>query len=294
MAGNVQGFTICEVKGAAAASSTTWHHEFVPANVYYGGTGSNRFIEFGPKGKGFRIGQHDGSHMSVAHAGTKKTNVIYRADGTEHSGPRTDYNQGFISKSVMGMFGKPGSCPGVFQSCYVNGRTSWSSSAFAHTTSPTMYWPSAFTGAAAKATAFLALKMEHPGQQAMGYYVKYQVCKKTSNLVQTGSGGNKYEVKWSNCPKWGKFGTCAEQLGAGMKLMEIASQQTAKCMLDPAAIKAMDGYTAACKATDSDAVLRAAIVAAGWKVHAEGSAEYTTAYNKCKQGPDKDPSFCPK
>ena len=57
--------------------------------------------------------------------------------------------------------------------------------------------------------------MEHAGQSTLGYYIKYQVCKSQRVLVQTGAVGNKYQNRWANCPKWGKFGTCAEQVGPG-------------------------------------------------------------------------------
>ena len=50
------------------------------------------FLEFGP----WRLGQVDGSHFSLSHSGGQ-TAMIWRDDGTEHPGPRTDFNT----------FGKP-------------------------------------------------------------------------------------------------------------------------------------------------------------------------------------------
>merc|ERR1712070_283351 len=48
-----------------------------------------RFIELGAL---WRVGDVDGTHMSIGTGDTEKTAVIYRNDGTIHPGPRTDYN----------------------------------------------------------------------------------------------------------------------------------------------------------------------------------------------------------
>jgi hypothetical protein len=45
------------------------------------------FLQFGP----WRLGQVDGTHASLSHE-SGKTAMIWRSDGTEHPGPRTDYN----------------------------------------------------------------------------------------------------------------------------------------------------------------------------------------------------------
>lgn len=50
--------------------------------------GGESFIKLGP----WRIGDFDGTHFSFAHCQTSKTAVIFRSDGTVHSGPRSDYN----------------------------------------------------------------------------------------------------------------------------------------------------------------------------------------------------------
>jgi len=94
----------------------TWSKDFFAQDVHYG----DRFVEFGEKGKGWRVGEVDGSHMSIGYKPTGKTAVIYRSDGTIHPGPRTDYNVN--SRTPTGLLGQPNKCPGLFQDCWVNGR----------------------------------------------------------------------------------------------------------------------------------------------------------------------------
>jgi len=48
---------------------------------------STKFVEFAGQ---WRLGDVDGAHFSLAHKGGK-TAMIWRSDGTQHPGPRTDY-----------------------------------------------------------------------------------------------------------------------------------------------------------------------------------------------------------
>ena len=61
----------------------TWGHALTAGNVFVG----NNFVQIGQ----WRLGDFDGTHMSIYAADTGKTAVIYRSDGTIHPGPRTDY-----------------------------------------------------------------------------------------------------------------------------------------------------------------------------------------------------------
>jgi hypothetical protein len=56
----------------------------VASNIFIG----DAFIQFGDS---WRLGDVDGQHFSLAHA-DGKTAMIWRNDGTEHEGPRTDYS----------------------------------------------------------------------------------------------------------------------------------------------------------------------------------------------------------
>ena len=60
----------------------TWSHDLIPQDVHYG----DRFIEFGERNKGWRIGDVDGTHMSITFKLSGKTCVIFRSDGTVHPG----------------------------------------------------------------------------------------------------------------------------------------------------------------------------------------------------------------
>lgn len=64
---------------------STWSKSLTPSRVAQGA----RFVELGAL---WRVGDVDGTHMSVGTMNTQKTAVIYRNDGTIHPGPRTDYN----------------------------------------------------------------------------------------------------------------------------------------------------------------------------------------------------------
>jgi hypothetical protein len=57
------------------------------------------FLQFGP----WRLGQVDGGHASLSH-NSGQTAMIWREDGTQHPGPRTDFNtfgQALTPKNVF-------------------------------------------------------------------------------------------------------------------------------------------------------------------------------------------------
>jgi hypothetical protein len=70
--------------GGPRSDWNNWTVNGCTCNVEQG----DKFVRIGS----WRIGDVDGTHMSIGHDGQKKTAVIYRSDGTIHPGPRSDYN----------------------------------------------------------------------------------------------------------------------------------------------------------------------------------------------------------
>jgi len=63
---------------------STWEKPLVAAHVSWG----DRFIQLGAA---WRFGDVDGTHFSIGEASKQKTAVIYKSDGTVHSGPCSNY-----------------------------------------------------------------------------------------------------------------------------------------------------------------------------------------------------------
>jgi len=76
---------------------TTWQQTAVDPGRFQTG---DRLFRLGDN---WLIGDVDGAHMSIGYGADKKTAVIYRSDGTIHSGPRTDY--GVWSRAVTTTWG---------------------------------------------------------------------------------------------------------------------------------------------------------------------------------------------
>ena len=109
-----------------------------------------------------------------------------------------DYVAELRAKSLTGK----GTCPGAFEACYVNGRTSWNKNNYR--TGSTLYWPGTNSGAGEDTTAYVVLQMEHLGTESTGYFIEYQICKKQRYTTHTGAIA-KSRIGWVNCPKYGKY-----------------------------------------------------------------------------------------
>ena len=70
--------------GASKDQQSTWRKELVEG-VLQSGAGYFRL------GQHWIVGEVNSRHMSIGHAGSKKTAAIYSSDGTIHPGPRSDY-----------------------------------------------------------------------------------------------------------------------------------------------------------------------------------------------------------
>ena len=87
-------------------------------------------------------------------------------------------------------------CPGDFQSCLVNGRTTWSSSGSRAAQSAPAIYPAASTGVGANQRVYIGIQADKTPND--GYFIKYSICRKGSNGAWFGKNG-------AVCPIHAKF-----------------------------------------------------------------------------------------
>jgi hypothetical protein len=91
------------------------------------------------------------------------------------------------------------SCPGFFQKCYVNGRTSWSDDGDTTDTNDFMEWTAPDD---ADQEVYLTIQMEFEETQTHGYYIEYEVCSYSSMMYGVGTSAETDAGElWYDCAR---------------------------------------------------------------------------------------------